>query len=142
MIYGTARHGRRWFIDRSQPGSTPVASRQTAGVSFHVNGDDVRNILFSATGVASLIAGIVLLPTSAPLGLVLILLGLFFLARGSARRRRLIRRLRERFPRLDGFLVRPRGRVLPHGARYLLLRTRPYRRLPNKPPVSASHDSG
>lgn len=102
----------------------------------------VRSILFSATGGACLIVGVVLLPTPAPVGLALILLGLLLLARGSARTCRLIRHLRERFPRFDRFLARPRTWALPRGARYLLLRTRPPRRRAAKSPVSAPRDSG
>lgn len=84
----------------------------------------VVNLVFAAAGGICLVAGAVLLPTPAPVGVPLLLLGIFLIARGSPRTRTLVRRLRTRFPRFEALLMRPRPRM-PRIARYILLATRP-----------------
>ena len=86
----------------------------------------MRAIVEFFLGGLCLAAGMVLLPTPAPLGIPLLLIGLFLVARRSASLRRGIGGLRTRYPGLDR-VIRRAGARLPRAVRLLVGQTRPRR---------------
>ncbi len=83
-----------------------------------------RRLGLLITGLGLVIGGAILLPTPVPVGAVMLLVGLYLLARVSRRARLLVVWLRRRLPAVSRFLNDNRHRVPPR-VRHFIDRTDP-----------------
>lgn len=100
----------------------------------------VVRLVSVAAGWVLLVVGVITTPTPVPIGLVLVAIGIFLLARDSHMARKGIRSLRKRFPALDRGLCSISHR-LPRTVRAVIRRTAPLatrRHMPREPRPAAT----